>query len=222
MATSELTLTIESRSKVGTTSAHQLRVAGKVPGIIYGHGATPEHIAFDRRAFELLLHAGARTGVVKLTGASKGAETVLIRDVQRDPVSQRIIHADLQRVSAHESVHAKLQVVTLGTSRGVRESGAVMDVITHEVEVEGPVDRLPDRIEIDVAELGVHDHVTAGDIVLPDGFKMLTSPETTILSIEPSRTAQAVEDAATAATLEQPEPEVIGAKPAEEGATPKV
>jgi large subunit ribosomal protein L25 len=122
------------------------------------------------------------------------------------------VHADLQRVSADETIDTRLPIVTIGVAEGVRNSGAVMDVITHELEVEGPASRIPENLEVDVTELGIHEHLTAADVPLPAGFKLLTPPETLVVAIEPSRTARELEEAA--APEEAVEPEVIGAEPA--------
>jgi large subunit ribosomal protein L25 len=212
VATKSLTLPIEKREKMGSGGAHALRKAGKIPGVLYGHGAEPLHVAFEAKTFHELLLKGGSTGVLTLTMNGKNADTALVRDVQRNPVSRKIEHVDLQRVSAHEAVHAKLPVVTVGTPRGVRDFGGVMDVLVREVEVSGPVDELPEHLEIDVRELGIHQHVTAADITLPKGFRLLVAPEITIVSVEASKTAQHLEEAATAST-EQTTPEVVGAKP---------
>ncbi|MHB8145965.1 MAG: 50S ribosomal protein L25, partial [Vulcanimicrobiaceae bacterium] len=180
MATKELNIPFERREKTGSTSAHALRAAGKVPAVVYGHGAEPQHIALDAKAFDDVLHRGGRTGIVTLSENGKQADTALVRDIQLNPVSQKVLHVDLQRVGVHESVHAKLPIVTVGVSLGVKEFGGVMDVIAHELEIEGPADELPDRLEIDVTELGIHGHIEASDVKLPKGFKMLTPPDTTV------------------------------------------
>lgn len=215
MATKELTLTIEPRAKLGTTGAHALRHNGKIPAVLYGHGTAPEHLAIDAHAFEELLHRSGRNAIVTLTGGTKKGETALVRVVQYHPVSHHVIHADLQRVSAKENIGAMLAVVTVGVARGLRESGGVMDVVTHELEVEGPADSIPENIEIDVSELGLHEHIVAGDVKLPTGFKMLTPADTTVVSIEASRTERELEEAA-AGPAEATQPEVIGESPSAE------
>jgi large subunit ribosomal protein L25 len=212
MANKELKLAVETRTSVGTTRSNALRRIGKFPAVVYGHGAAPEHVAIDAHAFEELLHRGGRNAIVTLTGGQKKGETALVRVVQYHPLSHRVVHADLQRVSADETIAAKLAVVTAGVARGIREAGGVMDVVTHELEIEGPANRIPENIEIDVTELGLHEHVTAADVKLPDGFRMLTPPETTVVAIEPSRTERELEEAA-AGPVEAAEPEVIGAAP---------
>lgn len=213
----QLNLTIERRDGVGTTQARALRRDGKIPGILYGHGSDPQAIAFTRRALDEIMHRGARTSLITLTMDGKRVDTALLREVQIDPVSRRIVHVDLQRVSADETVHAKLPVVTVGTPEGVRSFGGVMDVVLHELEVEGPANKLPDSLEIDVAELGIHQHVTAGEVQLPPDFKMATPADTIVVSVEPSKTERLLEEAeAVGAVAEQAEPEIVGKPPEEE------
>ncbi len=209
MASKEFSLSVEHREKLGTTGAHALRTAGKLPAVLYGHGAVAEHIAVDARAFEEVVHRAGRNAILTLTDGGRKRQTALVREIQRHPVSRRVIHADLQRVSADETIDARLAIVTVGVAEGVRNTGAVMDVITHELEVEGPASRIPEHLEVDVTALGIHDHISAGEIVLPEGFRLLTAPETIVLAIEASRTARELEEAA--APIEAaPEPEVIG------------
>lgn len=209
MATKELSLSIEARTKLGTTGAHALRRAGKIPAVLYGHGAAPEHLAIEAHAFQELLHHGGRNSIVTLRGGARNGETALVRAVQYDPVSRRVVHADLLRVSARENVTATIELVTVGVALGIREFGGVMDVVMHQLEVEGPAGSIPEHLEVDVTELGLHEHVVAGDVKLPAGFKMLTPADTIVVSIEPSRTERELEEAA-AGPAEAAEPEVIG------------
>ena len=211
MAKKEFSLDVQQRAKLGTTGAQALRAAGKVPAVLYGHGVAPEHLALDAHAFDELIHRAGRNAIVTLSGDSK-RQTALVRLIQRHPVSRRVVHADLQRVSADETIEARLAIVTVGVAEGVRNSGAVMDVITHELEVAGPANRIPEHLEVDVTPLGIHEHVTAGEVPLPAGFKLVTPPDTVVVTIEPSRTAHELEEA-SAPAAEAAEPEVIGAAP---------
>ncbi len=209
MASKEFNLSVEQRARLGTGGAKALRTAGKLPAVLYGHGAVPEHIAVDAHAFEEMVHRAGRNAILTLTEGGRKRQTALVRAIARHPVSRRLIHADLQRVSADETIDARLAIVTVGVAAGVRNSGAVMDVITHELEVEGPASRIPEHLEVDVTQLDIHDHISAGDIVLPEGFRLLTAPETIVVAIEASRTARELEEAAAPAEAVA-EPEVIG------------
>jgi large subunit ribosomal protein L25 len=206
-----LNLAVERRIKLGTTGAHALRAAGKIPAVLYGHGVVPEHLALDARAFEDLMHHAGRNAIITLRDGGSKRQTALVREIQHHPVSRRVVHADLQRVSADETINARLEIVTVGVAEGVRNTGAVMDVITHELEVAGPASKIPEHLEVDVTELGIHQHVTAGEIALPEGFQLITAPETVVVAIEASRTARDLEEAAAPAEATA-EPQVIGAE----------
>ncbi|MGH7738255.1 MAG: 50S ribosomal protein L25 [Candidatus Tyrphobacter sp.] len=210
MAAKDLTLAVQGREREGTSAARALRSAGRVPLVLYGHGSDPESLSAELRAFEDLLGHGGRTGMITLTDGGRAKDTALVREVQRDPVSRRIIHADLLRVSAHENVRTRVRIVPTGTARGVRDFGGVMDTLLHEVEIEGPVDSLPERIEVDVSELGIHEHVVAGDLPLPASFALVTSSDTVVLAVEPSKTAHQLEEAAAPTLAEEAQPQVIG------------
>ncbi|MBV8155342.1 MAG: 50S ribosomal protein L25 [Candidatus Eremiobacteraeota bacterium] len=211
MATKDLRLSIETRQKLGTTGAQSLRQRGKIPAVVYGHGTPAEHVAIEARAFEDILHHGGRNSIITLSEGGKKGETALVRELQYDPVTRRIIHADLLRVSADEAVTVELQVVTVGTALGVRDFGGVMDVVTHALEVEGPANRIPENLEVDVTNLGIHEHVSAADVKLPNGFTMVTPPDTIVVSIEASRTEKELEEVAAGPT-EAAEPEIVGAE----------
>ncbi len=211
----ELKLTIEARTgHADSTSARRLRAAGKLPAVLYGHGDAPQHVAVDAKAFDELLHKGGRNGIITLVSGGKN-ETAMVRDVQRHQVTHKVVHADLQRVSATESIHTRLPIVTVGVAIGVKDSGGVMDIVAHDLEIEGPANRLPEHLEVDVTALGIHDHILAGDVKLPNGFKLLTPADATVVAVEPSKTAQAIEEADAGATAVQAEPEVIGGAPEE-------
>ena len=108
MATKELKLSIEHRDRLGTTGSNALRAAGKIPAVVYGHGNVPDHIAVDAHAFGELLHHSGRNAIITLVDDGKKQQTAMVRVVQVHPVSRRIVHADLQRVSADETIGAKL------------------------------------------------------------------------------------------------------------------
>ncbi len=207
--TTTLTLDAELRERVGTTEAQRLRAAGKIPAVVYGHGAPAQHVALDARRFEELLTRIGRNAIIALTIDGK-KETALVRDLRQHEVSRKILHVDLLRVSAKEHIHAKAPVVTTGVARGVKEFGGVMDVVVHELEIEGPADEFPDHIEVDVSDLGLHQHIVAGDVKVPKGFKIRTPADTIVVSIEASKTSQQLEEVPAAPV--QAEPEVIGQK----------
>lgn len=202
------TLVLHKRGDTGTTNANATRRSGQIPGVLYGHGGS-EAVSVDARALADLVAGGGASHIVD-ADIDGTHDSVLLREVQRDPITRRAIHADFQRVSKGEAIYAAISIVTVGVSIGVKDAGAVMDVVTHAVEVKGPADKIPDNFEVDVSHLNVGEHVSAADLKLPAGFTLVTPHDTVIVSVEQSRTARDAEEAAPAA----PEPAADAAAPA--------
>jgi large subunit ribosomal protein L25 len=196
------TVTIYSRAEIGTTGAKRVRKEGKIPGALYGHGGT-QAISVDSKALADLLSTGGQSHIVDATIDGKH-ESVLLREVQRNPITHRPISADFQRVSQTEAITASIAIHTVGVAPGVKDAGGVMDVVTHALEVKGPAGKLPEFFEIDVSGLNVGDHITAGDVKLPANFTIITPADTVIVAVEGSKTAS--DDAAITAAAPAPEP----------------
>jgi large subunit ribosomal protein L25 len=205
-------VTIHTRAEIGTTGAKKARREGRIPGALYGHGDA-QAIAVDAKTLNELLTSGGQSHIVEATIGGK-KESVLLREVQRDPITHRPIAADFQRVSSTEAIYASVPIVTVGVAPGVKEGGGVMDVVTHALEVRGPAGSLPEHFELDVTALNVNDHITAGDVKLPAGFALITPAETVVVAVEGSRTAS--DDAAltAAAVAAAPAPDAAAAAPA--------
>ncbi len=197
------------RSKTGSTASAALRRAGMIPASLFGHGSAPAAIALDAKDFDAVLHAGGRNALLTIALSSGPPDTALVREVQRDPITRRVVHADLQRVSATEEIRASLPLVAVGVAEGVKNGGGVMDIVLHAVDVTGRADALPETLEADVSRLSIGDHLTAGELLLPQGLALAIEPATVLISIEASRTAA---DAAEAAPTSAAEPQLVTAE----------
>jgi large subunit ribosomal protein L25 len=185
---------VTTRPKTGTTASKALRHAGKIPATLSGHGETPLAISIDAKRFDELLNSGARHHLLHVTIDGKTKDTAIVRDVERHPISRRVISADLQRVSAREAVEATLTIVTKGTPIG-HAIGGVLEIVTHEIAVKGPADSIPETLEIDVAALNVHEAIHAGAIVLPKDFTLVSPPDTVVVTVGAARTITETEGA---------------------------
>ena len=121
-------------------------------------------------------------------------------------VTDRVVpDGDPDEMLADLALSTGVPVATTGTPVGVTEQGGVLDVVTHALDVRGPSTRIPDHLTIDVAQLGVHQHVTAAEVALPDGFTLVTPPDTIVVSVSITRaTAGAGTDNAEAQPTEAP------------------
>jgi len=204
------TLALTTRAHAGTQSAKAARRAGRVPGVLYGHGAAPLSISIEEKALSDLLAAGGRTHLLSVAVDGGTIDTARIKELQRDPLTRAVVHADLQRVSATEQVSATLPIHVVGTADGVKNQGGVLDVVLHALEVRGPANALPELLNLDVSALRVNDHVTAGEVPLPSGISLATPPETIVISLEASKTAALVDEADVAAAAAAPEVPTVG------------
>jgi large subunit ribosomal protein L25 len=185
------TITLDPRTETGTTAAHRIRRLGKIPGVVYGHG-TSTPITVDVKRLSELIHSGGKSQIVEATIGGK-KDSVLLRRVEADPISRKPLSVDFQRVKQGEAITATVNVVTTGTPIGVTENDGVLDVITHALDIRGPAQSIPDHLTVDVAKLDVHQHITASQVALPEGFVLLTPPETVVASVEITRAAVAEE-----------------------------
>ena len=182
-------LTIHTRTTTGTTGANVVRREGKVPGVLYGHGGSVS-IAIDSKALAELLASGGQSHIVDAT-IDGAHDSVLLRAVQRHPITRKAVAVDFQRVSQTEAIYASVHVVVVGVAPGVKDEGGVLDVVTHALEIKGPAGKLPEHLEVDISGLGVNDHIIASNVKLPAGFTLITPGETTVVSVEGSRTGSA-------------------------------
>jgi large subunit ribosomal protein L25 len=193
-------LEVERREKVGSAATTRLRREGKVPAVLYGHGESNEHLAVPKVQVNTLIRHHSKT--VELKGAV--SETALVNQIHWDPLGIEVLHLDLIRVNLKEEVEVTIAIHTRGESAGVRDGGVLLENV-HEVDIRCPAGSIPDSLEVDVTELELGAQMTAGDLVLPPGVILVTSPETVIVHIEEPKAAPVEEsDEST-----EGEPEVI-------------
>ncbi len=220
MATMKLAAKV--REKVGSQASKAVRREGFIPVTLYGHGMKPLSLQIGQKELHTALHTKAGENVVlslEVEGVKLKESTCLIKEIQHNPVNERIDHVDLAVISLTEKIDVKVPVVVLhgDDAPGVKEGG-VLDVVHHEIEVECLPTSIPEKVEIDVRAMKIGDAVHASDLKLPSGVACkLEADEAIVILHPPMKEEVPAED--TGAT----EPEVIekGKKvDAEEGAAP--
>jgi len=193
------------RETTGSRAAARVRKEGRIPAIVYGHKLEPLAITLDAHDFVRGLHHGHRLIDVKV---GKNTQTMIVKDIQYDYLGRDIVHADLMRVSATETVRITVPIELKGTAQGTHEGGIVEEHADH-LEIECLVNNMPEAIVVPVKEVGVGDVIHAGDIALPDGIKLVSSTETIVVTchlVAAAKTTDEIEEEAPTA------PEVIGEK----------
>ena len=158
------------RERAGKGTARADRRAGRVPGVIYGAKKDPAMITLDPLDLFKELKTGSFMATVYDVGLGAGKERVLPRDVQFDPVSDRVIHVDFLRVSAETTVTVSVPVSFLNEeeSPGIKRGG-LLNVVRHEIEFICRADAIPQTIEIDLTGMEIGDSVHIASISLPEG-----------------------------------------------------
>jgi large subunit ribosomal protein L25 len=205
MATAQLSAV--SRSTAGKGAARQLRIAGQIPAVIYGHARAPQSLAVPTREFEKLLErVSAESTVIELTLAGGVART-LIRDIQRHPFKKQILHIDFQELVAGEKVSVNVPIVLTGVPDGVRVSGGILSQVMSELTIRCDPVNIPRRIEADVTHVLIGHSIHVSDLKAPEGVEIMDDADTTIAVVSAPK-VEAEAPAAEAATTEG-EPELI-------------
>jgi large subunit ribosomal protein L25 len=204
-----LLLEAQVREHTGSKAAARIRKQGQLPAIVYGHKQEPVAIALDAHEFTEGLHHGHRLMDVKIDGKT---QKMIVKDLQYDYLGRDIVHADLMRVDVTETVRITVPIELKGTAQGTHEGGIVEEHADH-IEIECQVTNMPEAIVVSVKELGVGQSIHAGEIALPNGVTLVSSPETLLVAchvMAAAKTTEELEEEAPTA------PEVIGEKKEEE------
>jgi len=212
----EVRLSAEPRTEFGKGGARRTRRAGKIPAVIYGHGADPRHISIPAREFaQALKHGGMN---VLLTVNVNGADQLAIpKAIQRHPIKGIFEHVDLLAVSRGEKVtiDVPLQIV------GEVVRGGLLAQENTTVSIEAEATNLPSGIEVNIEGVEIGSHITAADLALPAGATLAGDPDQVLLLIQEAPSAEELEaEAAEAASElgiveEKPEAEREAGAPSE-------
>lgn len=192
---SDLVLEVHSRETTGKNHNRRLRAEGKVPAVVYGIGKDPAVIQVDRRkVVELLRDMADESPVFLLQMAGTDQKRhCMIRELLTDPISGTVMHIDFQRVNMEEEIQVAVRVDLIGTPKGVKDDGGMLDFVTREVSILALPNAIPGHIDLDVTALEVGVHVEAGQLELPEGVRLADDEESrVIVSIHGKQVAEAV------------------------------
>jgi large subunit ribosomal protein L25 len=179
-------LKVALREPGGSRSARRLRREGNVPGVVYGGGQDPVAFQVDARALRnALAHAGA---VLDLSIDGASASPVVLKQLDRHPVSGLTMHLDLLRVRLDQAIQATVALELIGEedSPGVKEGG-VLEHVTRELTIEALPNDIPDSLKHDVSQMQIGDTLTLEALVTTTAVKLLDDPETVIATLTPPR-----------------------------------
>ncbi len=230
----EVVIAKPREGKFNKNAARRVRVAGKIPAVLYGSGHDPIAVEVEpKQISRILFSETGHNTIFDVEIAGQPAAKAMIVDWQREPINDKLIHIDLKRIALDKVLRVKVRVKLLGIPVGVKTAGGILDQVMREVEIECLPSDIPGHVDLDVSALEMYWALRVSDLPHSDKIKYLNAADATVAHVvsireeapTPAETEAAAIAAATAATAAEPEvakkgktePEA-GAKKADAGA----
>jgi large subunit ribosomal protein L25 len=201
--------------KFNKNAARRVRVAGKIPAVLYGSGHDPVAIEVEPKQISRILFSEAgRNTIFDVEVSGQPSAKAMIVDWQREPINDRLIHIDLKRIALDKLLRLKVRVKLAGIPIGVKASGGILDQVLREVEIECLPADIPANIAVDVSNLELFGTLRVSDLPHSDKIRYLNAEDATVAHVVSIREevapvaevdAAAVAAAAEAATTAEPE-----------------
>ena len=185
----EITLEAELGRPEGSAASRRLRRAGRVPGVLYGHGMEPVSVSVGARELRAALVRGANQVLTLSVG--EDTHMVLARQLQRHPVRHTVAHVDFQVVRRDEVVSADVAIVLTGTATQVEMARGILEHTLSSITVRTTPDRIPSEIPLDVSSLEIGGSLRVRDLVLPPEVATDADPEETVVIATVTRAEEA-------------------------------
>jgi large subunit ribosomal protein L25 len=229
----EVVIAKPREGKFNKNAARRVRVAGKIPAVLYGAGHDSVAIEVDpKQISRILFSETGHNTIFDVEIAGQPVAKAMIVDWQREPIKDQLIHIDLKRIALDKTLRVKVRVKLLGIPVGVKASGGILDQVLRQVEIECLPADIPANIAVDVSDLALFDSLRVSDLPHSGSIKFLNAEDATVAHVvsirEEAPTAAEAEAAAAtaaataAAATTTAEPEVAKkGKPETEAATKK-
>jgi large subunit ribosomal protein L25 len=218
----DITIAAELRSTRGKNEARRLRVAGKIPAVIYGTGQEAVPVAVDPKEVNRILHSRSGQNTIFNVQVSGGEDTaVMVIDFQADPLKSSLLHVDLKRIDLAKRLTVRIPVHPKGEPKGVKQQGGLHEIVTRDILVECLPDEIPEDFQIDVTPFLIGNALRASDIPMTGTMKLVSPADQVISHVIAVRVAAAATteaEAAPAAATAEPEVVKKGKKEEEGGA----
>jgi large subunit ribosomal protein L25 len=200
----------EIREGLGKNAARRLRQQEFIPAVLYGEGKASVPLVLKKKDIIQIMKLESRENTIFKVSSDTEEADAMIKELQVDPTTDEVIHADLIRISMDKPIRVMVPVVHRGEPFGVKTEGGFVDFVTREVEVECLPRDIPENIGIEISELHIHQSFKVENMTPPAGIRVITDPGTVLVLV----------------SLPHKEEEFPGEKPeeavAEEGQEPEV
>jgi large subunit ribosomal protein L25 len=177
-------LPVETRNQTGKNANHKIRAQGYIPAVLYSHGESQSIMVQKKNFFKIFKgHISENVLIdLEIKDASGSPVKAFVKDYQRHPITDEILHVDFFRVTMTEAISTNVPVEIVGTPIGVKQGG-ILEIIEREIEVECLPSDLPEKITIDVTNLAIGQSIHVKDIAAPKGVTILSTPDTVVVAV---------------------------------------
>jgi len=209
----EIVISATNRADRGKNAARRLRRRGLVPGIVYGGKGENLAVAVDPKALQRVLRSEAgRNAILKLSIADHGSTNAILKNWQVDPVKESFLHADFYRIAMDVAIRVTVPIHVVGEARGVKVDAGILELVIREIEVECLPGDIPERIALDVSDLGINQSLRVSDVPMPAKVKVLQAADQVVVHVVAVKEEEAA-PAAAAAPAAEGEAAATGAEP---------
>jgi large subunit ribosomal protein L25 len=191
--------------KFNKNAARRVRVAGKIPAVVYGAGHESVAVELDPKQILRILHSeSGHNTIFDVDIAGQGLAKAMIVDWQYEPIRDTLLHIDLKRIALDKMMEVSVPIRLIGIATGVKNEGGMLDQVLREVEIECLPSDIPSHIEVDVTNLALHGVIRVSDLPHSGSIKFLSAEDATVAHVVSIR-AEAEPEAAVVAAVAEPE-----------------
>lgn len=206
----------EIRNVFGKNASRRIRQEGMIPAILYGADTVSIPLTLNKKDVFAILKAETGENTIFKISFNSETRNTMIKELQKDPVTDEILHADLIQIVMDNVISVSVPIVLVGEAVGVKAEGGFVDFVTREVEIECLPKNIPEQLEIDISSLHLHQSLKVEDLSSPGEITLVTDPNTVVVLIHaPTKEEVEVEEIEEEIVAEE-EPEVIKKEKPEE------
>ncbi|KML25443.1 50S ribosomal protein L25/general stress protein Ctc [Priestia aryabhattai] len=178
-----ISIQANKRTDFKNSTNRKIRDEGNFPAVVYGNKTESTPIYLNSADFIKTIREAGRNGVLTLQ-VDKQKYSVMLHDIQTDPLKNEIVHADFQVVDMKKEIDTEVSLSLVGEAKGIKEGGVLQQSL-YEISLKGLPQDIPSSIDVDVSDLGINDTITVGDIKVDKKLEITHDAEDTVASVLP-------------------------------------
>ena len=178
-----ISIQANKRTDFKNSTNRKIRDEGNFPAVVYGNKTESTPIYLNSADFIKTIREAGRNGVLTLQ-VDKQKYSVMLHDIQTDPLKNEIVHADFQVVDMKKEIDTEVSISLVGEAKGTKEGGVLQQSL-YEISLKGLPQDIPSSIDVDVSNLGINDTITVGDIKVDKKLEITHNAEDTVASVLP-------------------------------------